>query len=521
MTIATALALLLIGCGTKRATQPTQYPEAPSDIAKRPTHKPQPWTPPMGDSIRYEMRAVWLTTAYGLDWPKIKADTPNGIRRQKEELERILDRLVSDGYNTVFFQARLSGNTAYHSTSEPFSRVFTTAGERPEYDPLEFAIEACHRRRMKIHAWLVTYPLTSTRQRPHPIVQKNPAWAILHEGGRHLDPGNPEVRAYIAELSADIARRYKVDGLHYDYFRYPENADKFNDKRSYDKYGSGIDRTTWRRQNLTKQLEEIQRAIRPIRPALQISVAPLGKLRQIPTLGKPHGWTAYESVYQDVETWAQNALVDFVVPMMYYKDHLYEPFLIDWQNTVGKYIPIIAGLAPYRVDPSEKYPWAPITIAEQIKIARRHGAAGISMFREGNIGERAPRVRTLIQHEFRLPAVQPVLTRGLAHKPNAPQNLRLSVSGQQLTLRWEMPQPIPSGTTYRVWATTTHESGAREALLLVDGLAHTQCTMHLVDFSEGDCLELGVEAVNTFGVSTPSVQPIEFNLANDRAHRIR
>ncbi len=510
-----AFVLALSGCGAKKQ----HLAEVPAEPVR--VHVPPPptaWRPPVGDSIRHEMRAVWLTTAYGLDWPRTKADTPDGIRRQKQELERILDRLASDGYNTVFFQARLSGNTTYYSDSEPFSRVFTSSGERPDYDPLAFAIEACHRRGLALHAWIVTYPLASSRQRPHPIMQRNPSWAISHKGTRHLDPGLPEVRRYIAELSADIAKRYAVDGLHYDYFRYPEEAESFNDRVSYARYGNGQSREQWRRGNLTHQLEEIQVAVAEVAPHIQISVAPLGKLRKLPDLGRPHGWTAYESVHQDVETWAKRGLVDFVAPMMYYRDHLYEPFLIDWMATVGRYVPVVAGLAPYRVDPKEdKNPWAPEVIRDQINIARTHKAGGVSMFREANIGPAQPRLRMLIQDAFRHTALPLALRAGEPEKPGVPRDLKVSVSGKRLTLSWLMPPDTDEHTTYRVWATTTHPDGKRESELLVQGLQTTSCALRIADFAEGDCLELGVEAVNSYGVSTPCVLGVEFNLANHHA----
>lgn len=511
---------LVLACGSRRKASQSDIETETPISNQHPVVKPTPppslsWQAPMGDSIKYEMRAVWLTTAYGLDWPKTKADTPNGIRRQKEELERILDRLVGDGYNTVFFQARLSGSVNYFS-KEPFNRVFTSDGTRPAYDPLTFAVEACHRRGLAIHAWLVTYPLASSKGQLHPIARQNPSWAIVHQGSRHLDPGLPEVRSYIAGLSADIARRYNVDGVHFDYFRYPEEASRFNDNRSYMLYGLSMDKASWRRNNLNLQLKEIQDSVYRVRPEVQISVAPLGKLRMIEDLGRPHGWTAYDDVYQDVETWAKRGLVDFVVPMMYYKDLLYEPFLKDWQERVGRHIMVVPGLAPYRVDPSEKYPWSPEVIAEQIRLARRYKAGGVSMFREGNIGPRQPYLRTLIQREFKHTALVPPLKRGKATPPRQPQNLHLKVQGKHLLLSWQVPNGQIPGVTYRVWATTIHENGSRESQLLVQGLRRTECNLRLLDFRRHDCLILGVEAVNALGVSTACDKAVEFNLVQDR-----
>ena len=39
----------------------------------------------------HEVRAVWLTTIGGLDWPRIKANDAASAARQKEELCHILD----------------------------------------------------------------------------------------------------------------------------------------------------------------------------------------------------------------------------------------------------------------------------------------------------------------------------------------------------------------------------------------------------------------------------------------------
>ena len=43
---------------------------------------------------KHEVRAAWVTAVYGLDWPRTRATTPQTIRKQKEELIDILDKLV-------------------------------------------------------------------------------------------------------------------------------------------------------------------------------------------------------------------------------------------------------------------------------------------------------------------------------------------------------------------------------------------------------------------------------------------
>ena len=47
---------------------------------------------------KHEVRAAWVTAVYGLDWPRTRATTPQTIRKQKEELIDILDKLKAVSY---------------------------------------------------------------------------------------------------------------------------------------------------------------------------------------------------------------------------------------------------------------------------------------------------------------------------------------------------------------------------------------------------------------------------------------
>ena len=72
-----------------------------------------------------EVRAVWLTTIYGLDWPRNRATDANSRRAHQADLCRILDRLSEANFNTVFFQVRLRGDVLYRSAIEPFAKILT------------------------------------------------------------------------------------------------------------------------------------------------------------------------------------------------------------------------------------------------------------------------------------------------------------------------------------------------------------------------------------------------------------
>ena len=79
-----------------------------------------------------EVRAVWLTTLMGLDWPRTKANSDERRQRQKDELLRTLDALQQAGINTVMLQTRVRSTTIYPSALEPWDECLSgTYGRSP------------------------------------------------------------------------------------------------------------------------------------------------------------------------------------------------------------------------------------------------------------------------------------------------------------------------------------------------------------------------------------------------------
>ena len=177
---------------------------------------------------KHEVRAAWITAVYGLDWPRTRATTPEGIRKQQAELVEILDKLKAANFNTVLFQTRTRGDVLYQSAIEPYNSILTgKVGVNPGYDPLAFAIAECHKRGMECHAWFVTFPLGTEKsvkeQGKLSVVKKKPKLCKRHNGEWYLDPGVPETADYILSLVKEIVNGYDIDGIHFDYIRYPED----------------------------------------------------------------------------------------------------------------------------------------------------------------------------------------------------------------------------------------------------------------------------------------------------------
>ncbi len=93
-----------------------------------------------------EFRGVWVTTVGNTDWP-----SRPGLSTwdQQRELLTILDRAAALGLNAIIFHVRPGGDAFYDSPYEPWSQYLTgRQGRAPEplWDPLEFAVDAAHKR---------------------------------------------------------------------------------------------------------------------------------------------------------------------------------------------------------------------------------------------------------------------------------------------------------------------------------------------------------------------------------------
>ena len=372
---------------------------------------------------KHEIRATWLTTLGGMDWPRNKATSTDGIRRQQQELCDILDRLKEANFNTVMLQTRLRGDLIYPSSIETFPESLTgRTGKHPGYDPLAFAIEECHKRGMELHAWIVTIPAGNNRQikllGKHSIVRKNRKICKQHEGAWYLDPGHPETSDYLASIVREIVSRYDVDGVHFDYIRYPENARRFPDKDTHRKYGKGKDLKQWRQENITSIVRRLHTEVKQLKPWVKVSSSPVGKYRDTKRYSS-YGWNAYETVHQDAQGWLKEGIHDALFPMMYFKDNHFYPFVLDWkENDHGRWV--VPGLGIYFLSPRER-DWPLDEVSRQLFFTRQQGLAGHAYFRNKFLLDNVKGIFDELKTEFyTTPTLIPPMTWQDSIAPTAP-----------------------------------------------------------------------------------------------------
>lgn len=338
---------------------------------------------PISPSIRYEVRAAWLTTLMGLDWPNRPAITETQAEAQRQQLCTMLDKLQAAGINTVLFQSRIRSTTAYASAVEPWDGIFTgTPGQRPLYDPLRFAVDECHKRGMEIHAWVVAFPIckvaVAKQLGKRALPQQHPELCQRCGDQWMMDPGVPQTANYLARICQEIAANYEVDGIHLDYIRYPEATIPFNDEATYRRYGNKQSRSQWRTSNIDRCVQMIHDAVKAVRPWIKLSCSPVGKYSDLARYSS-YGWNARDAVSQDAQRWLREGWMDMLFPMMYFDGKHFYPFLADWkEHDAGR--PIVPGLGIYFLNAREKN-WPLTTIRRQMNVARAEGLGGQAFFR--------------------------------------------------------------------------------------------------------------------------------------------
>jgi len=404
-----------------------------------------------------EFRGAWITEiATNADWPSKPGLT---VKEQKDELIALLDRAVQLHLNAIILQVRPECDAMYASPIEPWSEYLTGAMGRPPqpfYDPLAFAVEECHQRGLELHAWFNPFRalLAETRSpvAGNHISRTHPEFTRKYGDLLWLDPGDPLVRQYVLSVVMDVVKRYDVDGVQFDdyFYPYPEkdpagHALDFPDYATWKKYGQGLDRDDWRRQNINLFIQSIYQNIKAAKPAVKFGVSPFGIWR--PGFPKQiKGLDAYANLYADTRKWLAEGWLDYFSPQLYWPiddpPHSF-PVLMQWwrgQNVKGRNL--WPGLGAVNV--GEK--WKAVEIARQIQAIRAQSDDGGEIFYHLRSVLDNQALASSIRAEYAQPALVPASPWLDAATPDKPVLSMTIGNNSTVTASWKS-----GGTPARLW----------------------------------------------------------------------
>jgi uncharacterized lipoprotein YddW (UPF0748 family) len=351
--------------------------------AARPTHV----------LARDEVRALWVA--------RTSLTSPQAV-------DDMVAAAQQSGFNTLLVQVRGYGDAYFLSGLEPRPASLIS---QPLFDPLAEAIAKAHAKGLAVHAWVNVNLVTGTdvpSSRAH-IVYRHPEWLMVPRQlgedlaaldpagpeylgrltryararsaeieGLYLSPATPAAVEYTAGIVRDIARRYAVDGVHFDYVRYPnedfdysrEMLEAFHqslavnlpatDPFAYTKAFAERWRL-FRAERLTALMRELHDAVKSARPAASVSVAVA-----------PDPAEASAQRFQNWSRWLNDDLMDVACPMAYTTDAAaFVSQLANAQNAAGRHS-IWAGIGAYHLSPEQTL--------DNIQAARRLGVSGLVLF---------------------------------------------------------------------------------------------------------------------------------------------
>ena len=280
---------------------------------------------PTQSQTKREFRGAWIQCVNG----QFQGLGPAAMQRT---LLYQLDELQKDGVNAIIFQVRPECDALYQSSYEPWSRFLTgTQGMPPSpyWDPLQWMIDECHKRGMELHAWInpfraktkVTHELSNSH-----IASRRPDLVFQYDGLYILNPAKQEARDYICQVTADIVKRYDVDGLHIDdyFYPYPAAGQQIPDVNDFHANPRGYNNINdWRRDNVNLFIEQLYKTIRSVKPWVKFGVSPFGiyqnKSAAHPGGSNTHGLQNYDELYADVLLWVEKGWLDYCVPQIYWE----------------------------------------------------------------------------------------------------------------------------------------------------------------------------------------------------------
>ncbi|TRX66473.1 glycoside hydrolase family 10 protein [Carboxylicivirga sp. M1479] len=377
---------------------------------------------------KYEMRGVWVATVANIDWP---SKPGLKVKEQKREAESIIQHCKQLGLNTVFLQVRPSSDVLYESEYEPWSAVLTgEAGKNPKYDPLAFWIEKCHEVGLELHAWINPYRASMNLKQPlgekYPYYQY-PDMFIEYGNKLYYNPGEQWCLQHINRVVKELVRKYDIDGIHMDdyFYPYPIAGQEFADSTSYQKYGASHfdDINAWRRDNVNRTIESLQKSIQSEKPWVKFGVSPFGVWRNSSDDDRGSatkaGVTNYDGLHADVLHWMKNGWLDYVVPQLYWGTNnpvANYTHLVKWWSDNSFEVPIFIGHSIYKVG-SDKPDWQNRQqLPQQIEILREHSHVHGSVyfsykhFKRDLLGLQDTLVNDFYKHPSLLPKYKSVAT---------------------------------------------------------------------------------------------------------------
>lgn len=314
-------------------------------------------------SRRAEFRAVWNHSGTG----------------DCGTWDEAMKRLKAANFNAVVPNMWWGGLARYKSKFLPQAKLVEEQG-----DQIAECVAAGKKYGIEVHPWKVNWNLANA---PDSFVQRMRAQQRLQKDaqGREvkwLCPSNPANFQLELDTMLEVVRNYDVEGIHFDYIRYPGGNTCYCDgcRKRFETYrGKPVENwpedcfsgplkqeyRDWRCTNITRLVKAVSGQARKIKPYLKISAAVFSDYPN-----------CRNTVGQDWVLWCREGYLDFVCPMNYTtSDTRLENLVTNQVSRVGAYVPVYSGIGAF-INSDDR-------VVAQLELARSCGADGFILFNMG------------------------------------------------------------------------------------------------------------------------------------------
>lgn len=303
------------------------------------------------ENMEEEQRAVFVSYIELSKYikGKEKAEAMNNI-------DDMLDNMKEYGFNMVLLQVRSFSDAIYPSDIYPSSKtVVAKEGDPLPFDVLEYFVEAAHKRKLELHAWINPYRIRLKDKSE--ITEENPAFLWLGtnlvketEKGIFYNPAEEEVEELILKGIKEILDNYEVDGIHFDDYFYPD--DKI-DEQNYEEAKRKDSTLTLQKFRLgvtTKFIRNTYRLVKKEGKNLLFGISPEGNIEN-----------NYSQNYIDTRLFAsKKGYVDYLMPQIYFGfENETKPFINtvrEWNDLITEEsVMFLPALAFYKTGEFDQY----------------------------------------------------------------------------------------------------------------------------------------------------------------------
>ncbi|HEY3287458.1 MAG TPA: family 10 glycosylhydrolase [Gemmatimonadaceae bacterium] len=351
-----------------------------------------------------EVRALWVV---------------RDVLTHPDSIKVMVARAHASGFNTLIVQVRGRGDAYYNARWEPRAAGIA---DIKGFDPLALVIKEAHARNIAVHAWLNTMLLANMDTPPtdtaHMLNRRPDLLAVPYSVARelyamdpftpqyrarileaarleraqvegvYLSPAAPETKEHIYSMWMDVLEHYDVDGLNFDYVRYPAPSHDYS-RVSLDRFRRwllpqlseeqrgrfavlGADPLAYadsfpaqyndfRRAQMTEIVERVYFGVKKRNPNVLVSADVFANAKD-----------AYENRFQDWTDWLRRGFLDVAALMAYNTNTQLVSDQVKVAIEAGGGAKVWAGLGAYRMEAD--------SLVAKINAARTLGARGIVLF---------------------------------------------------------------------------------------------------------------------------------------------